>query len=346
MDLKKVGKFIVECRERKNLTQDDLANMLFVDRTLISKWENGKLCPDIKYFQELCNIFDVELQELIAGEIKTKSNKEELNSKAIKWFSSQRDTIKKLKLIITLLFILIFSFLGYYFLSTYNKILVYSVSGEAENFTIDDGLLVITKEKSYLSLGNISPDFDTIELYYLTDNKKSVIFSADKEIIVDDFAGYNSGINIDNYKVMIKNLYVTLKNENATESIHLDFKLSYSNSHILSKKMVPISNNHDADNNSTSFKSIKIDNCDEVICSFTDDIYELYYDTSANKLVINNDDMIADYLFDYDYFTYTSSSLNFDVHEGIINCHKNDCTEEKELYDKLYDKYIKSVIKN
>ncbi len=45
-----IGKKIRKERIKRNLTQDDLAEILFVTRQAISKWENGKTLPDYESF--------------------------------------------------------------------------------------------------------------------------------------------------------------------------------------------------------------------------------------------------------------------------------------------------------
>lgn len=42
MDSKKIGTAIRALRQEKRLSQQELANALFVDRTLVNKWEHGK----------------------------------------------------------------------------------------------------------------------------------------------------------------------------------------------------------------------------------------------------------------------------------------------------------------
>ena len=46
MDQIKIGRFIAECRKKKNLTQMQLAEKLNITDRAISKWENGKGMPD------------------------------------------------------------------------------------------------------------------------------------------------------------------------------------------------------------------------------------------------------------------------------------------------------------
>ena len=45
IDQEKVGKFIADLRKEKGLTQDDLAEKMFVGREAISKWERGVCIP-------------------------------------------------------------------------------------------------------------------------------------------------------------------------------------------------------------------------------------------------------------------------------------------------------------
>ena len=47
MDQIKIGKFIAELRKNKNLTQEQLGELLGVNNITISRWETGKNMPDI-----------------------------------------------------------------------------------------------------------------------------------------------------------------------------------------------------------------------------------------------------------------------------------------------------------
>ena len=74
MDFIKIGKFIMNERKAKNLTQSKLAKMLFVSEKTISKWENGNGVPDTTILPKLCEIFDFSLNELLNGERISKDN--------------------------------------------------------------------------------------------------------------------------------------------------------------------------------------------------------------------------------------------------------------------------------
>lgn len=63
----KIGKFIANCRKDKNLTQEQLAEMLNITNKSISKWENGNCLPDSSLYEPLCNILEITINELFAG---------------------------------------------------------------------------------------------------------------------------------------------------------------------------------------------------------------------------------------------------------------------------------------
>ena len=68
MNLIKIGKFIADCRKNKNLTQEQLAEKLFITDRAVSKWERGLSLPDADKMLDLCNILDINVNELLNGE--------------------------------------------------------------------------------------------------------------------------------------------------------------------------------------------------------------------------------------------------------------------------------------
>ena len=69
------GKIIKELREKHELTQLELANILNVSDKTISKWETGKGLPDITLIEPLANALNVSVIELMNGEYITNKNK-------------------------------------------------------------------------------------------------------------------------------------------------------------------------------------------------------------------------------------------------------------------------------
>ena len=69
MDQIKIGRFIAECRKKKNLTQMQLAEKLNITDRAISKWENGKGMPDSSIMLDLCKELQISVNELLSGEV-------------------------------------------------------------------------------------------------------------------------------------------------------------------------------------------------------------------------------------------------------------------------------------
>ncbi len=64
-----VGKQIKKFRRDLNLSQDELADKIFVTRQTISNWENGKNYPDLKSLIMLSQLFDTSLDILVKGDV-------------------------------------------------------------------------------------------------------------------------------------------------------------------------------------------------------------------------------------------------------------------------------------
>lgn len=57
-----------ELRKNPGLTQEELAEALYVSRTAISKWESGRGYPGIDSLKEISKFFSVTIDELLSGE--------------------------------------------------------------------------------------------------------------------------------------------------------------------------------------------------------------------------------------------------------------------------------------
>ena len=57
-----------ELRKQKGLTQEELAEQLYVSRTAISKWESGRGYPNIESLRAIAKLFSVSLDELLSSD--------------------------------------------------------------------------------------------------------------------------------------------------------------------------------------------------------------------------------------------------------------------------------------
>ena len=55
-------------RKEKGLTQEELAEVLYVSRTAVSKWESGRGYPNIESLKDISKFFSVSIDDLLSGE--------------------------------------------------------------------------------------------------------------------------------------------------------------------------------------------------------------------------------------------------------------------------------------
>ena len=98
MDQIKIGKFIAECRKKKNLTQAQLAEKLNITDRAISKWETGKAMPDSDIMLDLCSILGINVNELLCGEnIEMEQKDEQLNELIFQMAKNEERYHKRLR---------------------------------------------------------------------------------------------------------------------------------------------------------------------------------------------------------------------------------------------------------
>lgn len=96
-----IGQQIIRYRKQQALSQEELAEKVYVSRQSISNWENDKTYPDIHSLLLLSQIFQVSLDQLIKGDIeKMKYTITQVDKK-----NFERDT----KVMVTLMILLMFS---------------------------------------------------------------------------------------------------------------------------------------------------------------------------------------------------------------------------------------------
>ena len=67
MTQENMGKFIMEKRKEKSMTQEQFAEKLGVSNRSISRWENGKTMPDFSLFPKICETLEISVSELLEG---------------------------------------------------------------------------------------------------------------------------------------------------------------------------------------------------------------------------------------------------------------------------------------
>ncbi len=239
MNMQKIGKFILQLRQEKNLSQSDLANLIPVTRQAVSRWEKGQSIPDSSTLLIISKIFDVSINELLNGERFKKEEPKKLEKIALDMIDKNNSQSKKFKRVLLFMVLIIlllsFSFLAYYFINSYNSITVYKIEGENKNFTMQNGIFISTKQKTYFRLGkliyNNNIEVKNVRLYYKNGNKEKTIFKdSDADILITDYYGYNEFFPYEDINSIVKKLYLEINyNNNKVEILKLKVKKDFAN---------------------------------------------------------------------------------------------------------------------
>lgn len=106
-----IGKQIKKYRTEMKLSQDELAEKIFVSRQTISNWENNKNYPDVKSLLLLSSLFSVSLDILIKGDLD--EMKEKIKTEDIIVFKHDSNIFSMLLLFTILLPVPLARFMGY-----------------------------------------------------------------------------------------------------------------------------------------------------------------------------------------------------------------------------------------
>lgn len=105
MDQNKIGKFILELRKEKNMSQSELAKKIGVTDRAISKWENGRGMTDLSLMNPLCKELGITINDLLSGErIEKKEYQDKLEENIINTINYSNKKIIKSILLSTAIF--------------------------------------------------------------------------------------------------------------------------------------------------------------------------------------------------------------------------------------------------
>ncbi len=78
VDRIKIGNFLRELRNEKNLTQEEIAEKFGVSSRSVSRWENGNTMPELGVLVDLAGFYEVDIKEIIDGERKSENMEKEI----------------------------------------------------------------------------------------------------------------------------------------------------------------------------------------------------------------------------------------------------------------------------
>ena len=218
MNQDKFSEFIKSIRLKNNLTQKEFADKFGVTYQAVSKWENGKNMPDITLLKEICNEYNMSVDEFLNGEKKSKSNK---------------------KLIIISIIILVLLSIGTILIINRNTGFIFkTISSDCDSFTLT-GSIAYDNNKTSLYISNIiycgnefEDKYDEVSLTLYEKNNDNLLildkltFNKDEYKPISDYLK-NITFNIDGISKMCKdysseNLYIEIeaKDTKGKSTIH------------------------------------------------------------------------------------------------------------------------------
>ena len=366
IDWDKIGKFIAELRHEKKMTQQDLSDILYTARENVSKWERGINKPTTETLIKLSEIFEVSVNEILAGERRTINNEKKIENMAINVLDDSRSKIKRILIRFILIIIaLFFIFLVYYFINSYNTLYVYKIYGENENFATTDGIVIFSKNKSYLKLGEIEAlsekKYDKVEIYYLTKAKEEVVIyeSQGENTTLSSTYGYDEYFSYNRREEIINNSYLRISYQGEEEVLKLTFKRDMHNSFLVFNKEKDVINK---DYDSNTDEKIKIVekyfqdhfqyNQEQKSYTYSENGVKMEYSLESKILVIfenkDNNLNILKYNFKNNCLTYSDLDEKNEITDRYIynletkKCLEGTCDQNLINHFKVnyYDKYV------
>lgn len=245
MNQEKIGKFIAELRKGKKLTQTELAKRIGVSNKAVSKWETGNGIPDYGVFENLCNEFNITVNELLSGE---RNNK---NDKVIGEYMKIKDKENRRKIILVVIIsflIILSSVLGVYFINSYDKTNMYLLSGETKNFKLKNGFLLTSNVKNIFQNGDLVfkdksiKNLDILERFFALeiDGKYYKLFEHFDMGLDQENYGEEKIVPLDKTKYVPDNLYLVIsymKDEKTiVEKMKINSKKIFRNNRFINTK--------------------------------------------------------------------------------------------------------------
>lgn len=239
MNQTKIGEFLQQLRKDKNLTQQEVAEIFFVSRECVSKWERGISIPDPQQLINVSKFYNVTINEILYGEYENESNRENINETPAKILKVSKEERNKLTYrFIIFILILSLTFFITYFVNNYNSIKVYMISGDGTNFDLSQGMLISSPNKSYLQLGKIinirDKEITNVELFYKKNDTYIKIYEN------DDSSQISVSLNKNNElmkgrktKEILENLYVRISTNDDEEIVKLNYRINFENDDLI-----------------------------------------------------------------------------------------------------------------
>lgn len=345
MDLEKFGLFITNLRKEKEISQEQLAEKLHVNRQTISRWERGLGFPEYESLFLLSRILDVTVDELFIGKRKNEVN-----------------ALNHISFVICLIFVIIFLILLSFFFTNYKKNVVYTFTAHSNSITIENGFISFFSNQFYINLGDVTFKDNTIYkddvryvLFYGVNGKKKFLYSSTLE---DDSVYLNAQVFSKHKDNFFGDIYLQVeffKNDILyKELLILDLNKQYVNDDFFEEDINKIENDFFAVDYLTKNNFILCEKCASGTYFKKIDNFEIYVDLKDKKIIsyyIKSDTFFkVEYENDKLFFSYRENLFIYDLYEEMwVDKTGHDFAKvdiNRELLELWLDNFlkIKSVV--
>ncbi len=178
---------LIELRKQNNQTQDSLAKQLYVSRSLIAKWEQGRSYPTLENLEKISKLYNLEIDDLI-----TKNELKKIYGIVSKKDKSKKKIILSLSLLLSLFLVTTLT-LPFCFVKTVlqeQKICKkFNMRYGYNNIILDNGSTIEINDETKLFINGEKINFHPEKISYDSFNECLITYDAYKKV-----NGYNMAI--------------------------------------------------------------------------------------------------------------------------------------------------------
>ncbi len=361
-------------REEKKWSQAEFAEKLYIDRSLVSKWEKGMVTLSSSNLISLSKLYKISVDEILAGERKNKNNEDLIDNIKLNIYDYLNSKVKRQKsrisILIGVIFISVFLLLLSFFINFYSSVKVYSIHTDENSVVIRQGLFFVTRDRVYFYLDFDSDvneeDVDMVNIYYEIDNERKDVVSASflDYFFFVDYNGYNEYVDFEKIDDFMNNLYLEINLKDGTqEKTKLSFSREYINNSIFIKKYPSIGNDKKI-SEEVYEKTALYEKAKKVYEKYKEDegYVVIKYNKKKYKIIAMEDyiriffnDGQDDYEYDYmgfnSEFFYLNKTFESEPNEQIYSyniqdkrCIEGNCEtvlEDINIFEKIVDEILK-----
>ncbi len=178
----KIGDFLRNLRNEKDLTQEELAEKFGVSSRSVSRWENGNTMPELGILVELADFYGVDIKEIIDGERKSEIMKKETKdtlTKVADYAKTEKQMTVRRKCVLTLISVVIVIAIVIGFVE-FLRMPLFNVQGQ--DITVHSAFRYETEEGYKYFVLYSTPNYSQMQLNFSVENNSTLAMNVKKTL--------------------------------------------------------------------------------------------------------------------------------------------------------------------